>query len=190
MTDKENVQNQPDELALLKQRATVLGVEFSNNIGIDTLRERVHAKLAQDEEGTVKEQEGGVQEAAPTKMTIRQKLIKENMRLIRVRVTNLDPKKKEMPGEIFTIANEYIGTVRKFIPYGEATDGGYHIPYCLYKMLKRKKFNSIQVRRDKQGNEQVNTRWVPEFSLEILPDLTPEELKQLAQAQIAAGSVD
>lgn len=190
MTDKENVQNQPDELALLKQRATVLGVEFSNNIGIDTLRERVNAKLAEDEAGTVEEQEGDAPKAEPTKLTIRQKLIKENMRLVRVRVTNLDPKKKEMPGEIFTIANEYIGTVRKFIPYGEATDGGYHIPYCLFKMLKRKKFNSIQVRKDKQGNEQVNTRWVPEFSLEVLPDLTPKELKQLAQAQIAAGSVD
>ena len=188
MTDKENVQNQPDELALLKQRATVLGVEFSNNIGIDTLRERVNAKLAEDEAGTVAEQDG--EKPAPAELTIRQKLIKENMRLVRVRVTNLDPKKKEMPGEIFTIANEYIGTVRKFIPYGEATDGGYHIPYCLFKMLKRKKFNSIQVRKDKHGNEQVNTRWVPEFSLEILPDLTPTELKQLAQAQIAAGSVD
>ena len=181
---------QVDELESLKARADILGIKYHPSISVDTLRERVNAKLAQDEEGTVKEQEGDVQEAAPAKLTIRQKLIKENMRLVRVRVTNLDPKKKEMPGEIFTIANEYIGTVRKFIPYGEATDGGYHIPYCLFKMLKRKKFNSIQVRKGKHGNEQVNTRWVPEFSLEVLPDLTPAELKQLAQAQIAAGSVD
>lgn len=37
----------PSELELLKNRARLLGVEFSNNIGLDTLRERVNAKIVE-----------------------------------------------------------------------------------------------------------------------------------------------
>jgi hypothetical protein len=36
----------------------------------------------------------------------------------------------------------------------------------------------------------VQTNWAKEFSLEVLPPLTQEELDRLAAAQIAAGSID
>ena len=46
MSDTENTEiQQVDELTLLKQRAATLGISFSNNIGAETLKERINEKL-------------------------------------------------------------------------------------------------------------------------------------------------
>lgn len=189
---------QVSELDLLKQRATMLGVSFSPNIGLETLKERVAAKLAELEtpstESTTQVNALSQEEqspAAPVRAkTLRQHLIDENMRLVRLRITNLDPKKKDLKGEIFTVANEYLGTVRKFVPYGEDTDEGFHVPYCIYKMLDKRKFLEVKTWRNKAtGQQEISQRWVREFSLEILDPLTEKELAQLAAAQAAAGSI-
>lgn len=187
-----------DELTMLKERANVMGVTFSNNIGIEALRKRIDDKLAgmNTEEvpeaetnaftGTTTNTEVGSKAVTPT---LRQYLFDENMKMVRVKITNLDPKKREWPGEIKTVANKYIGTVRKFIPFGDATDEGYHIPQCIYKMLKRCKYQDIKVVK-KNGKETVTSRWVSEYAIELLPPLSQEELRQLATAQQAVGSVD
>ena len=110
------------------------------------------------------------------------------MRLVRVRITNMDPKKKDLPGEIWTVANEYLGTVRKFVPYGEQTDDGFHIPYCLYRLLDSKRFLHIRDVKDRTtGIVRQDKVWAKEFSLDVLPTLTQGELDRLAAAQAAAG---
>ena len=204
----------PSELDLLKQRATLMGIAFSNNIGEETLRQRIADKQAEldaaasgaentGEEGdTVQQGQGEVNAleagASPKEevtterpLTLREKIRLEQMRLVRVRITCLDPKKKDLPGEILTVANEYLGTVRKFIPFGEVTDDGYHIPYCLYKMLDARKFLNIRTFKDRRtGTVRVESGYVKEFALEVLDPLTPAELAKLATAQKAAGSVE
>jgi hypothetical protein len=192
---------QPSELDVLKQRARMMGLTFSNNIGLDALRKKVNDAM----EGKVEEQPAQepaadgtfapnplAGETVPVKRkSLRQHLFDEQMKLVRVRITNLDPKKKDLPGEIFTVANEHLGTVRKFIPYGEFTDGGYHVPYIIFKQLEARKFHDIRTIKDRRtGTNRVESRWVREFALEVLPPLTKQELDQLATAQIAAGSVD
>lgn len=188
-----------DQLTMLKQRARMMGIEFSNNIGIDALRQKIEAKR----EGTSEprdEPEVVVPELVDPSLppvpegkvqTLRQKIQSENMRLIRVRVTNLDPKKKDLPGEIMTVANEYLGTVRKFVPFGEHTDEGYHIPYCIYKYMKSRKFLNIRTYKDRKNNNQIKIEqtWAQEFALEVLPQLTQHELNQLATTQAAAGGL-
>ncbi len=204
----------PSELDLLKQRATLMGIAFSNNIGEETLRQRIADKQAEldaaasgaentGEEGDTVQQEQGevnaLEAGASSKeevtterpLTLREKIRLEQMRLVRVRITCLDPKKKDLPGEILTVANEYLGTVRKFIPFGEVTDDGYHIPYCLYKMLDARKFLNIRTFKDRRtGTVRVESGYVKEFALEVLDPLTPAELAKLATAQKAAGSVE
>lgn len=189
----------PSELEVLKQRATLLGVPFSNNIGLETLRERVAAKLAEAEgeapatpaTATLNPLDDNRPEAPVKKETVRQRMQREQMKLVRLRITNLDPKKKDLHGEIFTVANEFLGTVRKFVPFGEVTDDGYHVPYCIYKMMEKRRFLNIRTYKDRRNNNQirVESNWAKEFALEILPDLTPEELRQLATAQAAAGGL-
>lgn len=183
----------PSELEVLKQRATLMNIKFSNNISVEKLREKIEAAQAKDEP-EVKDAAvnplGEKQEAGVKKMTLGQKIRAEQTRLIRVRIQNLDPKKKDLPGEIITVANEYMGTVRKFVPFGEVTDNGYHIPYCIYEFLKERKFINITTRKGKNGLPDIRATEAREFSIEVLPPLTEAELAQLAQAQIAAGSLN
>lgn len=210
---------QVSELDMLKQRARLMGISFSNNISPETLAARIQAKLdgeaaqeaADNDDGEnddedqdqpeTQEQEtpevsSEAQKAAVIrrtnknkKMNLRQKLLSEAMKLVRVRVTNLDPKKKDLPGEIITVANEYIGTVKKYVPFGEVTENGWHVPYCIYRVMERRKFLSIKVTK-RQGREHVETQWAREFALEVLPPLTESELARLAAAQTAKGGLD
>ena len=184
-----------NELTLLKHKADLLGVSYSNNIGAETLRERIRAKQEELENGSAPQAQAnplvGETEAPVKRVSLRQMLHRDQMKLVRLRITNMDPKKKDLPGEILTVANEYIGTVRKFVPYGEQTEGGYHVPYCLYKMMDARRFLNIRTRKALGGRVIVEQNWAREFSLEILPDLTEVELKRLAVAQAASeGTLD
>jgi chemotaxis protein histidine kinase CheA len=123
-------------------------------------------------------------------MSKRQRLVKEATKLVRVRIQNLDPKKADLRGEVFTVGNRYVGTIKKFIPYGEATDGGYHLPWILYENLRDRKFLHIRTFKDRvTKQDRVETSWQREFAFEVLPQLTSEELAQLKTAQIAANNI-
>ncbi len=184
----------PDELTVLKQRAKLMNISFSNNISLEKLRQKI-ADAQDGKEAEPEQEEAGVnpfedKNKAPVKETeaqMRQRIRLEQTRLIRVRIQNLDPKKKDLPGEIITVANEYMGTIKKFVPFGEATDNGYHIPYCIYEFLKNRKFLNIRVTNK---GKKIEQSWVREFAIEELPQLTQEELDKLAAAQSAAGSTN
>lgn len=207
------------ELDLLKSRAKMMGITFSNNIGLDALKAKVETKMAGEpevQEDILDEQEVPTEAIEPNALelgaranlagigagaakaeveqrpeTLREKLYRENMALLRCRITNLDPKKKDLPGEIITVANEFLGTVKVFVPFGEQTEEGWHIPTIIYNMIKTRKFLNIRTVRDpRTRTEKVSTTWAPEFAIEVLDPLTPQELKSLGQAQIAAGSLD
>lgn len=192
----------PTELQMLKERAKVMGITHSNNISVEALRQKIEDKMNGKEEAADKDSvksEATVYAANPLegqtapakRKTLRQYMQAEQMKLVRVRITNLDPKKKDLPGEIFTVANEVLGTVRKFVPYGEASDNGYHLPYIIYKQLESRRFLNIRTVKDRRTNtNRIESTWAKEFALEVLEPLTQKELSQLATAQIAAGSVE
>ena len=186
---------QPSELDMLKSRAKLMGITFSNNIGLDALKAKIEEhKQASVTKTQINEQQPEAQTENQKKkgktLSLRAHLQKEKMKLVRLRITNLDPKKKDLPGEILTTGNEYLGTVRKFVPFGEATDNGYHVPYCLYEMMRDRKFLSIKTRKGPKGQTIVEQQMVREFALEILPPLTEAELARLSTAQQAAGGIE
>ena len=188
-----------DELPLLKERAKVMGIPFSNNISLETLRKRVADKMEGKDEAPEVNALTGDPEIAhamaakplnqkANEVALRKLMYATQMRQVRVRITNMDPKKKDLPGEIWTVANEYLGTVRKFVPYGEQADDGFHIPYCLYRLLDSKRFLHIRDVKDRTtGIVRQDKVWAKEFSLDVLPTLTQGELDRLAAAQAAAG---
>lgn len=188
-TEIEEFDTSPEaELEYLKNRAKLMGIEFGSRIGLEKLRAKVEEALKEPAEEEVSLE--GMTKAQRT-AAIREKQRKEQMKLVRVRIANLDPSKRELRGDIYAVANKYLGTVRKFIPFGEGTDNGYHIPHILYEHLKSRKFLQVSSRRDtNNGNKLViDQRWVPEFAIEVLPPLTEEELAKLAASQAAAGGV-
>lgn len=174
-----------DELTLLKRQARAMGIPFSNNIGVETLRAKIKAAMEgeTEKEKTLEEQATEALQKKPVKkLSLREKLRRENLALVRVRVTNLDPKERELPGEIFTVANEYVGTVRKYVHFNVP----WHVPKCIYKMMRNQKFLNIRVYKQ-AGREMVETSWSPKYSVEVLPPLTKEELQKLAVAQRSKG---
>ena len=233
MSDDLNQETDGSEIQMLKNRAKLMGISFSNNIGADALRGKIAEKIAENE---AKENAGGngagddlddedppearaaiaaqaagnaavvAADDGPTtssnnpldiavspkgkKMNLRQYMVAEQMKLVRVRITNMDPKKKDLHGEVITVANEYLGTVKKFVPFGEATENGYHIPVCILTFLQSRRFLNIRTVKNKAtGTNEVKSTWAKEFGIEILEPLTRKELDNLAVAQIAAGSV-
>lgn len=185
MTDSTE-QNQKEELRLLKQRADQIGVAYSPNIGLDTLRQRVDDKLAgkvtAPEEDVAPPKEGQTE----TKIQRRNRLRREAEKLIRVRLTCMNPAKRDYQGELITVGNSILGTYRKYIPFGV----DWHVPQIMLNMLKERKYQVF--RKEKaRGVEHKVAEFVPEFAIQELPPLTPEELKSLAQRQrMADGTAE
>lgn len=190
--DDVDLDDADDELSRLKARATTLGVSFAPNIKADTLRARINAALS-DEPAPVEEPAPVTAELSPAaqKAALRRKMRDEEMKLVRLRITNMNPSKKDLHGEIFTVANKFLGIVKKYIPYGEATDEGYHVPYVIYRQLQERKFLQIKTRKNPLNKAEIiiDQRWVPEFAMEVLPPLTADELAKLAAQQMASAGI-
>lgn len=180
-----------NELTLqgLKDQADLLEISYHPNIGIEALRQKIQAKLAEadkvpdsrrGEVGLTKEQ---------VEMALRAQLQQDQMKLVRIRVTNLNPAKKNLPGEIVTVGNRFLGSVRKYIPFGEGTDNGYHVPFCIYQYLKEKRFSQVKTRKGENGQLLPEAKLVPEYALEVLEPLSAKELTNLAHQQAAAGGL-
>jgi len=177
------------EYEMLMERAKQLGLKPSPKIKLPALRDKVNEAINGPAEEEKLDFEGMTKVQRAT--AIREKMKREQLRLVRVRIANLNPDKADLPGEIFTVVNKYLGSVKKYIPYGEATDEGYHVPFFIYTQLKNRKFLQKKTKQNKNtGNIDVSTRWVPEFALEELPQLTQKELEKLANVQRASAGLD
>lgn len=121
------------------------------------------------------------------KMIIRARQMHTEMALVRCQIYNNNPAKNDLHGEIFSVQNKYLGVVRKYIPYGEFTDNGYHVPRILVNMLRTKKYIQTRSIKNPDGTERVEHRHAPEFTINELRPLTVDELKQLANMQGARG---
>lgn len=105
---------------------------------------------------------------------------KEAHKLIRVRITCMNPSKSEYDTEIFTFGNDVVGTIRRAIPFNVET----HVECVFLDMLRERKFQQFKMKKEK-GIEVREGYLVNEFAIEILPPLTKEELAQLAHTQRA-----
>lgn len=127
----------------------------------------------------------------PTETLIRRAMRLQFMRLVRVRITNLDPADNELQGDIFTVNSKYLGKVSKYIPYDDTSENGYHIPYVLLEELKGRKFPMRkEQKRNKFGVKTYKTIMAPKFAIEELEPLTREELEELAKRQAASHAID
>lgn len=167
-----------DELTALKERAELMGVKFHPSISLEKLREKVNASLTPTED---------VAATAETKKFSRLEAQRKASELVRIRVTCMNPAKKEWEGEIFTVGNATVGTFKKFIPFN--ADEGWHVPRIMYEQLKERECQIFVTKRDDRGNTSRTGKLIKEFAIEVLPPLTEEELKDLAQRQAMAKSV-
>lgn len=116
------------------------------------------------------------------KQAVRREQQLEFKKLVRVRVTCMDPSKADLKGEIHTVSNTYLGVTSRYVPYNAGPDG-WHIEHILYLHLKDKKFPKTTV-DTKTGTPKTTD--VNEFSIEVLPPLTEGQIAKLAQRQAMA----
>lgn len=165
------------------------GLEFKKNISNDTLAELIAdtneykqsqevAKLAEEVEARnesmkvekVEEKPAKAKTAGQTKAQAR----KEAMKLVRCIVTAMDKDKAELAGEIISCGNSMTGMIKKYIPFGKE----WHIPQIIVKTLQEKKMWATRDRRTPKGDTKDNVE-IPAYNVQILPDLTQEELDRL-----------
>lgn len=162
----------------LKDFADSLDIKYHPSISAEKLAEKI------ENAGKVEEPE--VEE--PVKAETPEELKKEATALVRCRVTCMNPAKREWEGELFCVGNKYIGTIKKYVPYGVE----WHVPRVIFNMIKEKECQVFisEKRRTGTGNATSRTgRLIKEFAVEELPQLTEKELKALAQRQaMAAGT--
>ena len=195
MTDETNLneENQDaevvvqDELEALKARANLLGVKFHPSISLEKLREKVNAAVTSESEA----EEAATSSPETKEETIgekRKRLKAGALKLIRIRLTCLNPAKKEWEGEIITVGNSLIGSVKKFVPFN--ADDGWHVPHVIYEQLKERQCQVFYTATDARGNKVRKGKLIKEFAIEVLPPLTKEELEELARRQAMAKAID
>lgn len=179
-----------DPMIKLREKADLVGVAYENSDTSDVLRAKIDAKLnppvAKDEDENEVENPATKFKKGETQGELRQRVHAETMFLVKCRITNMNPAKADLQGEMFTVSNSYIGALTRFIPYGEQLDGWY-IEKIMLDHLMDRKFQQIRKSRNSSGQDIPETKWVKEFAIEILPYPTKEELRVLANQQAAAA---
>jgi hypothetical protein len=198
-TENENQQQEVTESRLdaLKRKADMMGITYHPNIGEDKLKERIDAHL-EGKADVMSEmvpdrpynsEDGNTPIVTPRKETEGEKRVrlkKAANELVRVRITCMNPNRREHEGEIFTGGNTFIGTYRKYIPF----DVEWHVPRVLLNIIEDRKCQVFHTVTDSRGNKGRKGKLVKEFSVEYLDPLTPEELRALAQRQLMAQGKD
>lgn len=182
------------EREALKARCQLLGIQTQGNQSNETLRALIRAKQDEMDAAARQANPAAFDEAVVTSEgrtpSLREYLKSEALKLVRVRISCMNPQLAKLGSVIITTGNEYTGTVRKVVFFGEKTENGYHIPQIILNVLQRRKFQQIVEERGHQGHMVPRARWMKEFNIEILPPLTQKELNALKDRQLATNAID
>lgn len=178
----------PDELSSLKARADLMGIAYHPSVGLATLRKKINGAI--ENTGPIEDDEPEETPVAPVQVAetlAEQRIRKRNdaIRLIRIRVSCMNPAKKEHDGEMITVGNSSVGTITKYVPFNN--EEGWHVPSIILDQLKDRMCQIFVTTKDSRGNSVRTGKLIKEFNIEIMPDLTPDELQALAQRQAMAN---
>jgi hypothetical protein len=165
-----------------------MGIRFHPSSGVDSLKAKINEQMGlEDTDPLAGEFYGSEPPEAPveTAAAMRKRIKAEATRLVRIRITCMNPAKKEWDGEIFTTGNSVTGSMKKYVQF----DTEYHVPHMMLTMIQSRMCQVFHTVTDKRTRQKVRKgKLVKEFAVEVLPDLTAEELKDLAlQQAMAAG---
>ena len=188
------------QLKETRARADALGVQYHHRANAKTIEAAIDARILElegldnPEEHAMESRLNDVTVAKPPEyeppMSEREfmKMRREQDfrlagALVRVRVQNMNQQKKEWRGEFISVGSAKMGTYKKFIPF---TSEPYHVPRVIYQELKDKKCSAFFNETDDKGRTIRRSKQIPEYVVEKLPPLTPEELKDLSRKQAMA----
>lgn len=168
------------ELELLKEQARELGISFSPNIGLESLKNKINIAMAK---ANVAEPEAKEENSDVVK-TISG--MRAATRLHRVIINCLHPDRVNYKVDLVSVGNTKYGFVTRAFPLGSA----WHVEDILYKYLKNKTFYHTIVKDIKENG--VTKKVILHerkhmYEVRDLPPLTQEEIDKLAVDQSASG---
>ena len=191
-----------EELNLLKTRAKQMGIKFHPATGLEKMRLKVAAAMADKPQEADNIADPIVELETPTTSPITitaavagpeskaqkyNRLRKEAGVLIRVVVANLNPNKKEWEGEVFTVSNSVVGTYKKYVPFN--IEEGWHVPHIIYQHMLEKTCQIFITVKGPKGAKVRKSKIIKELNVVVLPALTGKELADLAQRQAMAHNL-
>lgn len=195
MSEDQTQDIQEDPLTVLKARADLMGVKYHPSISLEKLRDKVAAALAADggaasegEAAAVETPQASTGEVVETEGQRKKRKKAEAAALVRIRISCMNPAKKEWDGEIFTAGNSLVGTFSKYVPFN--AEEGWHVPKIILEMIQARQCQVFVSDRTARGVTVRKGKLIKEFAVEVLPALTPAELAELARRQAVAQSVD
>lgn len=111
------------------------------------------------------------------------------MKLIRVIVRPNDPLKLESTGEIFSFGNSVANggkVVKKYVPFNN--EEGWHVPNIIFENIKAAECQIFK-KVVRNGQETMEPQKIKAYNVEVLDDLTQEEVDKIAVRQKATSSV-
>lgn len=175
--DSEEMTEAEMRLADLKNRADTLGIKFHPSIKEEKLLAKIKEAMEDNAVAPV-ETEGAMRTNKPDLVALKN----EALKLVHVRITCMDPMKKEFQGDYFTTGNSLIGTIRRFVPFGVE----WHVPQIMLNLIQEKEYQMHTTKKSTNGMETNDSRMVKTYAVEILKPMTKEELSELAQRQAMA----
>jgi hypothetical protein len=178
------------EIAVLKTKADNLGIIYHANHGPAKLKELIsEAEALQANEDDIEEEDEGLEAVVETRIEATIRLRKEAKRLIRCNISPMDPALKDHNGIFVSVSNGVLGTISKYVDFN--TVDGYHIPHVLYEeMLNAKCQVFVSVPDPRTGKKKKEGRLIKRYSIDVLPQLTKEQLAALKAEQKARNSID
>jgi len=159
--------------AELLARASLMGLSVHPNAKNDTIAAKIAAHLKAEPT-----KEDGVPEE-PKPLTKTEKEVHPSKRLHRVIITCNDPQKADQSGDIMSVSNSVVGTMRFYFHFNKP----WHVPEIVLDTLKESKLFLHSSRKD---GKEVVTREVPRYNIQYLPSLTDKERNRIADKQNAA----
>lgn len=197
------------ELQSLQERCQLMGIKYHPNSKEDSLRAKINAALADenpdevgdDEDTNADPVDNGTAAVSSmpdlsklaahvlvptgkfkpeTKEEKAYRLKMQGTRLVRVYIHCNNPMKREWQGEQFCVSNRNIGTLNRFVPF----EREWHVEAAILDMMRDRQYLGFTThKRGKMQLEVKEPKFIKEFNIEVLEDLTPKELKDLAIKQ-------
>lgn len=183
------------ERSSLKDRAVIMGIEFQDNIPTNKLRELVDAKMQEKVTDAAKATQPSLQKPTATVTTqvepeaVIDPLVlirKQALKLVRINASPMNPALANRDGIIISVGNSHVPTQKKFVKF--ATPEGYHVPNIIYEHLLEMKYLRVTKKTNSKGQEIILSEQMPAFNIQVLPELTADEIRAMRIAQQASKS--
>lgn len=173
-TIEELYQETPEEnsRAYWETQAKLFNINYPKNITTSKLKALVQDRLSRADDKLIKDFS-----------SIAEKQFQDLRALVRVEIKNLNPAKSSWTGEFFTVGNDAVPPITRFVPYN-AVDNIWHLERIFIPFLESKEYSEVV--HDYDAKKQINFKRVKkgkEFHIRELPPLTPEELEDLKKLQ-------